>query len=118
MLPEVPASHSANAPIGSGRFYRKLYRVKAAPLLHYGPMRLLVLVLLAAQPVATMSELMVQTIYPASDAVFYIATRTPRNDGEWKELEAKTVALAKAADAMTTPLYFRDRDRWMADARL
>jgi hypothetical protein len=81
-------------------------------------MRLLALLLFAAQPVATMSELMVNTIYPASDAVFYIATRTPRDDAEWKELEAKTVALAKAADAMTTPVYFRDRERWMADARL
>ncbi|PYR22139.1 MAG: hypothetical protein DMF98_20845, partial [Acidobacteria bacterium] len=65
-----------------------------------------------------MSEIMVNTIYPASDAVFYISTRMPSNDTEWKALETKTVALAEAAAAMTTPMYFRDRDRWMADARL
>jgi hypothetical protein len=81
-------------------------------------MRFLLLLMLAAQPVATMSELMVNTIYPASDAVFYIDTRTPTTDAEWKQLEAQTAALAKAAAAMTSPLYFRDRDRWMADAQL
>src|SRR6266542_662779 len=82
------------------------------------PMRLLALLILALQPVATMSEIMVNTIYPASDAVFYISTRMPSNDTEWKALETKTVALAEAAAAMTTPMYFRDRDRWMADAQL
>ena len=81
-------------------------------------MRLLALLIGALQPVATMSELMVNTIYPASDAVFYISTRTPANDTEWIELESKVAALAEAAAAMTTPMYFRDRDRWMTDARL
>jgi hypothetical protein len=81
-------------------------------------MRLLALLIGVLQPVATMSELMVNTIYPASDAVFYISTRTPSNDTEWVELESKVVALAEAAAAMTTPMYFRDRDRWMTDARL
>ena len=33
----------------------------------------------AAQPVATMSELMIKIIYPASDAVFYITTRRPHD---------------------------------------
>jgi hypothetical protein len=81
-------------------------------------MLFLAFLIAAAQPVATMSELMVNTIYPTSDAVFYISTRTPSNDVEWKALEAKTIALAEAAAAMTTPMYFRDRDRWMADAQL
>jgi hypothetical protein len=81
-------------------------------------MQFIAFLIAALQPVATMSELMVNTIYPASDAVFYISTRTPANDAEWKALEARTVALADAAAAMTTPVYFRDRDRWMTDAKL
>src|SRR5439155_2603544 len=81
-------------------------------------MRLLALLIIAAQPVATMSELMAKTIYPASDAVFYITTRTPASDAEWKQLESQTTALATAAAAMTSPRYFRDRDRWMTDAQL
>jgi hypothetical protein len=81
-------------------------------------MQLIAFLIAMLQPVATMSELMANTIYPASDAVFYISTRTPADDADWKALEAKTVALADAAAAMTTPLYLRDRDRWMTDAKL
>ena len=33
--------------------------------------------------VGTMSELMVHMIYPTSDAVFYISSRTPKTDAEW-----------------------------------
>src|SRR5262245_28741142 len=80
---------------------------------------LLVLALQAAvaQP-KTMSELMIDPIYPASDAVFYISTRTPANDAEWRQLEARLNALVDAAKALAGPMYFRDRDRWMADAKL
>src|SRR5712664_3853743 len=65
----------------------------------------------------TMSELMIDPIYPSSDAIFYIETRTPGTDAEWRALEAKTAALADAADALTGPMYFRDRARWMDDAK-
>jgi hypothetical protein len=58
------------------------------------------------------------TIYPASDAVFYIETRTPSTDAEWRELESKTRALADAANLLTTPGRAVDQGRWMADARL
>ena len=44
-----------------------------------------------------MSELMVKIIYPSSDAVFYITTRTPKEDAEWNELQAKTLMLAEQA---------------------
>src|SRR5262245_65627952 len=66
----------------------------------------------------TMSQLMIDPIYPASDAIFYISTRTPANDADWRALETKTTALAAAAQALTGPTYFRDRTRWMADAKL
>jgi len=88
-------------------------------------MRILALLLFAVQAGATsspaaktMSQLMIDPIYPASDAIFYIETRTPGTDAEWRTLEAKTAALAEAAKALTGPLYFRDRARWMDDAKL
>src|SRR6185295_4098342 len=84
-------------------------------------MRTLLLFILFAQAAAaakTMSALMIDPIYPASDAIFYISTRTPASGAEWRALEEKTAALADAARALTGPLYARDRDRWMADARL
>ena len=46
----------------------------------------------ATQRVGTMSELMTHLIYPTSDAIFYIATRTPTNPAEWTELEGKALS--------------------------
>jgi hypothetical protein len=65
-----------------------------------------------------MSELMVDVIYPASDAVFYISTRTPRDAAEWTALQGKTLMLAESANLLMMPGRARDSERWMTDARL
>ncbi len=72
----------------------------------------------ALRPVGSMSDLMVKMIYPTSDAVFYISTRTPRNEVEWNELQGKTLTLAESANLLMMPGRARDQDRWMADAKL
>ena len=61
---------------------------------------------------------MVHLIYPTSDAVFYISSRTPATDAEWVELQAKTLTLAESANLLMMPGRARDQDRWMTDARL
>ena len=71
-----------------------------------------------SQPVGTMSDLMVKIIYPASDAIFYITTRTPTSDAEWTELQGKALAVAESANLLMMPGRARDQDRWMADAKL
>jgi hypothetical protein len=68
--------------------------------------------------IGTMSELMVHLIYPTSDAVFYISSRTPTTEAEWVELQAKTLTLAESANLLMMPGRARDQDRWMKDARL
>lgn len=72
----------------------------------------------ASHPVGSMSELMVDVLYPASDAVFYISTRTPATDAEWTELQGKTLMLAESANLLMMPARARDNDRWMTDAKL
>jgi hypothetical protein len=72
----------------------------------------------SAQSVGTMSELMIKIIYPASDPVFYITTRTPTTDVQWGELQAQTLMLAESANLLMMPAHARDQDRWMADAKL
>jgi hypothetical protein len=69
-------------------------------------------------PAGTTSELMVKIIYPASDAIFYVTTRTPSNDVEWNELQGKALMVAESGNLLMMPGYMRDDDRWMADARL
>jgi hypothetical protein len=70
------------------------------------------------QPVGTMSDLMVHMIYPTSDAIFYIKTRTPKNDAEWETLQGKALTLAESANLLMMPGRVRDPDQWMADATL
>ena len=65
-----------------------------------------------------MSELMVDIIYPASDAVFYISTRTPSTSEEWMALQGQTLMLAESANLLMMPDRARDLDQWMSDARL
>jgi hypothetical protein len=72
----------------------------------------------AAQPVGTMSELMVQILQPTSDAVFYISTRTPVTEAEWKALEAQTLTLAESANLLMMPGRARGRAQWMKDSKL
>jgi lipocalin-like protein len=72
----------------------------------------------APAPVGTMSDLMVKIIYPASDAIFYITTRTPENEAQWTELQGKALALAESANLLMMPGRARDQDRWLDDARL
>lgn len=61
---------------------------------------------------------MVKIIYPASDAIFYITTRTPTSDAEWTELQGKALAVAESANLLMMPGRARDQERWMADAKL
>jgi cytochrome c556 len=72
----------------------------------------------APQPVGSMSELMVQILYPTSDAIFYISTRTPKTDAEWVELQAKTLTLAESANLLMMPSRARARDQWLKDSKL
>jgi hypothetical protein len=72
----------------------------------------------APQAVGTMSELMVKIIYPTSDAIFYIASRTPTDDRSWNTLEANALTLAESANLLMLPGRARDANRWMADAKL
>jgi len=76
----------------------------------------------SAQPpmrnVGSMSDLMVKIIYPTSDALFYIESRTPKTDAEWTALEGQALMLAESANLLMMPGRARDQKQWMADAKL
>jgi hypothetical protein len=73
---------------------------------------------LSAQPIGTMSDLMIKILYPNADAVFYITTRTPTTEAEWGELQAKTLVLAETANLLVMPGRLRDEKQWVEDAKL
>jgi hypothetical protein len=68
--------------------------------------------------VGSMSDLMVKIIYPTSDALFYIETRTPKTDAEWTALEGQALMLAESANLLMMPGRARDQKQWMEDAKL
>ena len=72
----------------------------------------------SGQVIGTMSELMVQMIYPTSDAVFYITSRTPKTDAEWAALQGQTLTLAESANLLMMPSRARGREQWLKDAKL
>ena len=68
--------------------------------------------------VGSMSDLMVKIIYPTSDALFYIESRTPTTDAEWNALEGQALMLAETANLLMMPGRARDQKQWMADSKL
>ena len=68
--------------------------------------------------IGTMSDLMVKIIYPASDALFYVESRTPKTDAEWTVLEGQALMVAESANLLMLPGRARDQKQWMADATL
>jgi hypothetical protein len=66
--------------------------------------------------VGTMSELMVHIIYPTSDAVFYVSSRAPETEEQWKELQARTLMLAESANLLMMPGRTRP-GQWNRDSR-
>ncbi len=73
----------------------------------------------AMRRIGSMSDLMVHLIYPTSDAVFYIETRTPTTDAEWGQLEAKILTFGEAANLLLMPDRIREPEaQWISDAQL
>jgi hypothetical protein len=70
------------------------------------------------QPVGTMSQLMVDIIYPASDAIFYAGRTTPLSVKEWEDLQRNALMVAEAGNLLMMPNRARDKEMWMKDARL
>lgn len=68
--------------------------------------------------VGSMSDLMVKIIYPASDALFYIESRTPTTDAEWTILEGQALMVAESANLLMLPGRARDQQQWLADSKL
>src|SRR5881628_4057629 len=68
--------------------------------------------------VGTMSQLMVDIIYPTSDDILYIVTRPPSNDAQWAAIQRSALTLAESANLLMMPGRARDQDKWMTDAKL
>ena len=72
----------------------------------------------AFQPVGNMSQLMVNIIYPTSDAIFYVDRNPPTTDVQWNELKNQALMLAESGNLLLMPSRLRDNGNWVTDSRL
>jgi hypothetical protein len=70
------------------------------------------------QPVGNMSQLMIDVIYPTSDAIFYAERNTPQNDHDWGVLRANALTLAESGNLLMMGARARDQGNWIKDAKL
>ena len=70
------------------------------------------------QPVANMSQLMVDIIYPTSDAIFYIERNTPQNDHDWGVVRMNALTLAESGNLLMMDRRARDQGDWIKDSKL
>src|SRR5260370_40556611 len=70
------------------------------------------------QPVGTLSQLMVNIIYPTSDAIFYIERTPPKTDAEWNAIRNQALMLAESGNLLMMPSRARDQGDWIKDSKL
>lgn len=69
------------------------------------------------QPVGTISQLMINIIYPTSDAMFYIERNPPKTEVEWNAIRNQALMLAESGNLLMMPTRTRDGD-WNKDAKM
>jgi hypothetical protein len=62
------------------------------------------------QPVGNMSQLMIDIIYPTSDAIFYVDRDPPKNEHEWSLLRAQALMLAESGNLIMMDGRARDQE--------
>ena len=70
------------------------------------------------QPVGTVSQLMIDLIYPSSDAIFYIERTPPKNEVEWNVIRAQALLLAESGNLLMIAGRARDQGNWMKDSKM
>src|SRR5437870_2055707 len=71
------------------------------------------------QPVATMKQLMVDIIHPASNEILLFVSRgSSQDDKEWDRVRRSAITLAESANLLTMRGRARDQGEWIKDAKL
>jgi hypothetical protein len=65
------------------------------------------------QLVGNTSQLMIDIVYPTSDALFYVDRDPPKNEHEWGLLRAQALMLAESGNLIMIPGRARDQENWI-----
>jgi hypothetical protein len=70
------------------------------------------------QPVGTMRQLMIDIIYPTSDAIFYVDREPPKNEKEWGDLRGQALMLAESGNLLMMNGRARDQKNWILESKM
>ena len=70
------------------------------------------------RPIGSISQLMVEIIYPTSDALFYIERAPPKNDRDWNAVRGTALTLAESGNLLMMEPRVLDQGDWIKDAKL
>ena len=68
--------------------------------------------------VGSMSELMINLIFPTSNEIFYVGRNANKTGKEWEDLKTNALMLAESANLLMAQNRAKDNDVWMKDAML
>ena len=68
--------------------------------------------------IGTMSEVMIDLIFPTSNEIFYVGRNENKTEKDWQDLRTNALILAESANLLMAENRAKDKDRWMKDAKL
>src|SRR5579863_847853 len=71
----------------------------------------------AYELVGSVREIMIDIVYPTSDALFYIERSPPKTEVEWNAIRNQALMLAESGNLLMLPGRARDQANWTRDAR-
>jgi cytochrome c556 len=72
----------------------------------------------SAKPVGTMSELMLDLLFPSSNEIFYVSRTDTKTEADWIKLRFYALTLAESANLLMSKERAYDNDQWMREAQL
>ena len=72
----------------------------------------------AFERVATISQIMAEIIYPASNDLFNVQRVAPADYTEWTRVQRSALMLAESANLLVMPGRAMDQNEWIKDAKL
>jgi cytochrome c556 len=70
------------------------------------------------QPVGNMRQLMIDIIYPTSDAIFYVDRERPKSSQDWAVLRTQALTLAESGNLLMMEGRARDQKNWILESKM
>jgi len=70
------------------------------------------------QPVGNMKQLMIDIIYPTSDAIFYVDRDPPKTQHDWDILRTQALTMAESGNLLMMEGRARDQKNWIMESKM